>query len=177
MDQVFESAIATVLQHEGGYVDHADDPGGATNYGISLRFLKSLKRAEGDIDLSGEVNAHDIRALTVEGAKRLYWVHWWKRFGYGRLPSSVGAKVLDLSIWMGPGRAHRLLQQALWAAGQPVNVDGMIGPKTRAAVTSVEAEQLVVGLRSEAAGFVRCLVARRPASKTFLRGWVRRAYS
>ena len=47
--------------------------GGATNYGVSLRFLKSLKRAEGDIDLSGEVNAADIRALTVEGAKRLRW--------------------------------------------------------------------------------------------------------
>ena len=39
----FGKAFAKIIELEGGFVDHPDDPGGATNLGISLRFLKASK--------------------------------------------------------------------------------------------------------------------------------------
>ena len=46
----FEKAVEKVLEHEGGYVDHKADPGGATNYGISLRFVKQSTGIDLDVD-------------------------------------------------------------------------------------------------------------------------------
>lgn len=175
-DPAFEEAIAFVLQNEGGYVDHPADPGGATNHGVSLRFLRSLKVAEGDINLDGSVTKADIQALTVDGAKALYRQHWWERYRYTELPEPIQAKLLDLAIWMGPGRAHQLLQQALWATGVKVKIDGVLGPRTRAAVLQAEVVALLPSLRSEAGGYIRSLAIRRSSFGAFISGWVTRAY-
>ena len=40
----FEPSLAHVLRHEGGYVNHPVDPGGATNLGITAA---TLARARG----------------------------------------------------------------------------------------------------------------------------------
>ena len=68
----FESAVEKVLKHEGGYVDHANDPGGATNYGISLRFVKQSTGIDLDVDGDGDIDADDIKAMTPEQAKEIY---------------------------------------------------------------------------------------------------------
>lgn len=48
MEKRFEVCVARTLRHEGLYVDHPSDAGGATNYGISLRFLKRLQDVDRD---------------------------------------------------------------------------------------------------------------------------------
>jgi lysozyme family protein len=60
----FNQAVKVILQHEGGYVDNPNDPGGATNYGISLRFLADHPES-GDFNGDGEVDAEDIANMTV----------------------------------------------------------------------------------------------------------------
>ncbi len=60
----FEKAVEKVLEHEGGYVDHKNDPGGATNYGISLRFVKQSTGIDLDVDGDGDIDADDIKAMT-----------------------------------------------------------------------------------------------------------------
>lgn len=55
----FDTAIITVLRHEGLFVNDSDDAGGATHYGVSLRWLKSI----GDLDNDGFVDGdldHDV---------------------------------------------------------------------------------------------------------------------
>ena len=166
----FERAIAVTLSHEGGFVDHPSDPGGATKYGISLRFLQDLGV---DIDRDGDVDADDIRDLTIDQAKMLYFQRFWSRYNYGSFPShEVAAKVFDLSVNMGPRQAHKLLQRAMRACGAHLEDDGILGPITRSKLSRVDENCLLSALRSEAAGFYRYL--RRPE---FEKGWLRRAYS
>jgi lysozyme family protein len=129
--------------------------------------------AEGDFDKDGDVDAADIRAMTEAQAAAIYKSQWWDRYRYGDIhDQAVATKVFDLSVNMGPVRAHSLLQQALRSADKPVPVDGEMGPKTIAAVNAAEPRILLAALRSEAGGFYRKLDKR-----AFLAGWLRRAYS
>ncbi|MGK2740554.1 glycoside hydrolase family 108 protein [Tepidicaulis sp. LMO-SS28] len=182
MSAAFSTAIQTVLEHEGGYVNDPDDPGGATNWGISLRFLRQVSEMTGadffdfDIDRSGEIDPRDIQLLTREDAVAIYREHWWDKYRYEDLPPAIGVKVFDLSVNMGAVQAHKLLQRACRAVGQHLIEDGILGPRTRAAVQAADSYELRAALRSEAAGFYRSLVASRPVLKKYLKGWLRRAY-
>lgn len=200
-DAIFEAALDRVLRHEGGFVDHAQDPGGATSYGVSLRWLRALGDvdgdgwAEGDLDRDGDVDADDIRRLTRADAARLYRTQFWDRYGYGRLSLRIGGRVFDWAVNMGPANAHRVLQRACRAAapGLPVLVeDGILGPKTVSVAIGCAQEQLVAAMRAEAAGHYRRLVEVNAALRrngvthgdgtdlrdlsVFLKGWLARAY-
>jgi lysozyme family protein len=177
-DPLFEQALRTVLAHEGGYCDDVGDPGGATNFGISLRFARSLGDIDLDLDRDGDVDADDLRRMTREDAARIYRSQWWDRHGYGRFPSGVAVKVMDLAVNAGALQAHKILQRAIRAAGGPALIDdGALGPKTLEAVASVDPAPLVAAIRAEAAGFYRALVVAKPALEKFQVGWLNRAYS
>ncbi len=93
----FEAAVKRVLEMEGGFVDNRHDPGGATNFGISLRYLKRLSPEEADVNQDGEVNAKDIVAMTPAKAKVFYRKNWWTKYGYNRIEDAdVAIKVLDM---------------------------------------------------------------------------------
>lgn len=181
----FEKAVSTVLQHEGGFVNDADDPGGATNYGISLRYLvqhapddlKDLIDTDGD----GEIEVDEIRNMSEEAAKRIYRQDWWDKFKYEELcDHDIAAKVFDLAVNMGSKQAHKLLQRACRASGKFLVDDGIIGPNTRTVAKKlIRANQpaVLAGLRSEAAGFYRSLIAAKPKFKKYEKGWLLRAYS
>lgn len=175
----FLAAVNHVLRHEGGYVDAPTDAGGPTQFGISLRWLRSVGDVnrdgwlEGDLDHDGDVDADDIRALPLAHAVELYRTQWWDRYGYGRIgDQTLATKVFDLAVNMGAGRAHRLVQRALRAAGKVVEEDGVLGPQTLSAIDTYASRGLLPALRSEAAGFYRSL--NKPE---FLNGWLNRAYS
>jgi lysozyme family protein len=169
----FALAIPHVLRHEGGWVDDPDDPGGATNYGISLRFAKG----EGlDFDGDGDVDADDVRGLTQAQAGEVYRERFWERHGYEQIADQrIAAKVFDTCVNVGPIRAHRFLQRALCAVGCPVATDGVLGPKTIAATNRAEPATLVVELIREQANFYRTLAELKPRLAKFLGGWMRRA--
>ena len=174
----FEAALAIVLAHEGGFVDDPADPGGATKFGVSLRTLRALGDLAFDLDVDGDLDADDIKALTPEAAGAFYRKHFWDRYGYGTIHDlHLAAKLFDLAVNMGPGPAHRCLQRALRACRQPVTEDGILGPVTRQAVNAAEFLGLFPALKSEAAGFYRALAASDPARQKWLSGWLNRAYS
>jgi len=173
-DAVFAVAIEKVLQHEGLFSNDPSDRGGATNYGVSLRWLQSQGL---DINLDGIVDESDVKMLTRRQAVEFYKKHWWDRYSYSKIKDAdVAGKVLDLAINMGPKQAHTCLQRALHSHHSMVQIDGVIGPKTRAAVNLVE-QPLCPAFRSEAAAFYRILVAIKPQYKRFEKGWLRRAYA
>jgi len=161
-EERFRHAVEIVLRHEGGYVHDPADPGGATKYGISKRSYPDL----------------NIAALTREQAIEIYRRDWWDRYGYDRIKSlDVAAKVFDLAVNMGPAAAHRLLQEALVFLGHQLAVDGILGPKTLAAVNAEAPPRLLQVLRWKAAERYFSLAERRPENRAFLFGWLRRAYS
>lgn len=179
----FDEAIRIVLEHEGGFSDIAADAGGPTNFGVSLRWLKSVKDddddgwLDGDFDHDGDVDVDDIRKMTRTDAVRLYKRQWWDRYGYDKLPGWVGFKTFDFSINMGPGRAHRLLQEALRTCGEKVKVDGKLGPKTLEAAGRCAELLLLLALMLAAMQFYIRISIRRPENMKFLAGWGNRVFS
>lgn len=163
-------------------MDNHNDPGGATNYGISLRWL--VKQGEidgqliGDFDGDGDVDIDDIRAMDREQASLLYRQHWWDRYDYGRIHDVwTATKIFDMAVNMGAPQAHKLVQRALAAAEHPVTVDGAFGPRSLKAVNACDPCLLKGALRATQAAFYRYLVLMKPKFEEFESGWLRRAYT
>ena len=190
----FDAALPVILAHEGGFVDNIHDPGGATNFGISLRYLQTVGDldddgfAEGDIDRDGDVDADDIVAMDEQTASVFYKTGFWYPGKYGFIDDQdVATKAFDLGVNMGTKQGARIVQRALMAAGiVSVKDDGLFGPITLDSVNSVDSRVLLAAIRSEAAGFYRALILRNAALRdrgiqvkdlnVFRRGWLRRAY-
>lgn len=171
-------AIAHVLASEGGLVDHKDDPGGITNFGVSLRFLKQHNL---DIDHDGDVDADDIRRLDLEKAQSIYYQKFWEPYGYAAFPRMLAIKAFDMCVNMGPVQAHKIIQKALWGYGYKVKVDGVMGTQTTSAIHAIDlalnTAGLVATIRVLQDAFYTNLVASKPELKAFYNGWINRAYS
>lgn len=174
----FEAAVDKLLRHEGGF---CIDEGGPTNFGVSLRFARTAGDLDhdgwqdADVDHDGDVDEADIRAMTRDDAARIYRVQWWDRYGYGAFTDSIATKLLDLSVNMGPDRAHRIFQQAINECGIHTTVDGALGPKTRLNAGLCPEETLLVELREAARTFYIAIIANNPKCTRYKKGWVRRA--
>lgn len=176
----FEQAIPIILLHEGKFVNDPNDPGGATKFGISLRWLRQLGKLDAgiykdfDINHDGVLDAYDIGNMTEDAAKYLYKTQWWDKYQYGQIQNQLLAcKVFDLAVNMGPKMAHRCIQRALRASsGVELIEDGVLGAETLAAINRANPETTLAALRSEAAGYYRSLNKPR-----YEKGWLNRAYS
>lgn len=126
--------LGFILEREGGFVSDPKDPGGATNYGISLRFLQTIDPAMADLDEDGDVDVDDIFALSPELARAFYRQFFYQPMEIHKYPAPLGAAMLDMAVNMGKARAGRILQEALNRCGAAVAVDGIVGPKTRTAL-------------------------------------------
>lgn len=168
----FARAQAFVTRMEGGFVNHPADPGGATNYGISLRFLQSQGVAVGDLDGDGDIDVDDIRALTPETAADILRKNFWDPLKLDRLPAALALVLYDTAVNMGTGKARRLAQQALG-----VEVDGKWGPKTWKALMScngIHTARAILELRRDA---YTDLVVENRKLEAFYTGWMRRCTS
>lgn len=177
----FETAIPVILIHEGGFVNHPSDPGGATNFGISLRFLADHPGV-GDFDGDGDVDVEDIANMTQEQACEIYRQFWWDKYRYDLInDQTIATKIFDMAVNMGAGRAHRIVQASLNKAfGLKLSVDGIIGNTTRGvlnACTDDDEQLLLSTICDEQFAFYQRLVASRPHLSVFINGWKNRAYS
>lgn len=89
----FDKAFEIVIGHEGGYVDNPRDPGGRTKYGISQRSYPKL----------------DIKNLTLDQAKQIYFDNYWKASGADKYPWPMSYFIFDVAVNSGVGRARQLL--------------------------------------------------------------------
>lgn len=150
----FDTYIPWLFSWEGtDFENDPDDPGGATKYGID-------QRSHPDVN---------IRSLTAEQAKAIYWEGYWLPSAGDKLPGRVAWAVTDCRVNCGP-RASKWLQQAVGAVQ-----DGLIGPKTIAAVAQWETGQLNVAgrLLDFRESYYRDL-GRQDRFKKFLKGWLNR---
>lgn len=158
----FDRLIGFVLNHEGGYVNDPADPGGETKYGISKRSYPEV----------------DIKNLTVEQARDIYFADWWLPLRCPEIKDDrVAQKYLDTCVNVGKSPGTKILQKAVTAAGMMVMPDGIIGPRTLAAVNSVDPVALLAQMRYYQADYYKYLIRRNPALAKFERGWMRRAQS
>lgn len=159
---IFTQSVTFVLNHEGRLSDHPSDPGGITNFGISIRFAGSIGL---DVDGDGDTDADDIKATTRELAVIVYKDHFWNKLHCDSLPDALAFPMFDSAVNQGTGTAARLMQRALG-----VKADGHIGPLTiRAATGSSHNEVLHDFMARRAKRY-----ATTPNVETFGRGWFRR---
>ena len=180
MQGAFVRAHIFVARWEGGFINHPNDPGGATNCGVSLRWLQGTGM---DVNGDGKIDVADIRAMTPELAADLFRRYFWDYLGLEGFPPCLAATVYDCAVNTGCTQAVRFLQRACDRyAGQWLAIDGRLGPVTRARVSELcvkvgEAAlcKAVIDTRIE---FYHRLVANPPEGKDyrpFLSGWLNRA--
>ena len=159
MTERFLKYFPLLIEFEGTeFEDDPADRGGATRFGIDQRSHP-------------EVN---IRNLTLEDAKRIYWQDYWTPVKADELPVGVGEVVFDIAVNNGRGRAIKWLQAAVGAV-----VDGVIGPKTVSFANSMpfgtgkeaglRLADLLLNRRED---FYRSIA--KGSQAKFLRGWLNR---
>lgn len=145
----FDIAFERLIGHEGGYVNHPADPGGETKYGISKRTYP------------GE----DIKNMTLDRAKLIYRRDFWGPAGCDTVPSGIKFDLFDTAVNSGVRTAIRLLQRTVGETP-----DGILGPRTLAAVQSMDPERLVARFNGHRLDFMNDL----PTWPAFGRGWTQR---
>jgi lysozyme family protein len=151
------ASLALVLQSEGNFVNHKNDPGGMTNLGVTRNVWKEW--------VKHEVDEAEMRSLTPELVAPLYKANYWDACKCDDLPRGVDYAVFDAAVNMGPGRAAKLLQAALG-----VTADGAIGRATIAAATAADPAELLEAFSLGKEAFYQSL----PTFATFGKGWLNR---
>ena len=116
----FDACLAHVLKYEGGWSDHPKDPGGATNYGITLRTYSAW--------LGRPASKAELRGIAHTEVSAIYRAEYWNAISGDDLPPGFDLVAFDAAVNSGPSRAAKWLQTAVGA-----NADGKIGPATIAA--------------------------------------------
>lgn len=162
----FSVAIIDVIEHEKGYVNDPDDPGGATKYGISQKQFPDLNIAE----------------LTLPEAVQWYRLNYWNPYPFEKMTSQIVAtRVFDIGITMGMQNMFKLLQRAIRSVtGKILQADGLPGPKTMLALEKATASEmfefgLICALEAEIANRYRNIDKARSRPK-YLKGWLNRTY-
>jgi lysozyme family protein len=150
---IFEVAFEKLLKHEGGYSDHAADPGGKTRYGITEAVAR-------EVGYKG-----DMRDLPLDLAKRIYKDKYWDTVQAENLPADVRYPLFDAAVNSGPAQAAKWLQRACG-----VRDDGVIGPQTIRAANALHPEGLKRKMLAQRLRFMASL-SNWPA---FSRGWANR---
>ncbi|MBV1917595.1 MAG: hypothetical protein KUG65_05995 [Sphingomonadaceae bacterium] len=189
----FAAAVRHVLAVEGGYSNDQADRGGATQFGISLRFLVSEGSfdedqdgfADFDLDMDGDIDGEDIRQLTPGDAIYLYHRCFWLRAGAESFPAPIGEMMFDQAVNGGIAPSRKLLQRAINIVIREQRyrtirlvADGVIGPRTRELFEAMHRRhpvELAEAYRSAAKDRYFAIVRRFPSQGKFLQGWLNRA--
>lgn len=99
----FKTCLPIILKHEGGYVDHPRDPGGATNLGVTIGTLKAWR--------GRPVTKAEVRALTVADVAPIYERNYWDATHCDSRAAGEDLCVFDAAVNSGPGRAMTWARQ------------------------------------------------------------------
>lgn len=145
----FDEAFERVIGHEGELVDNPADPGGLTKYGISQRAYPGV----------------DIKALTLDDAKRLYKRDYWDRAMADQYDGAIGFQLFDAAVNSGVSAAIKMLQRAVG-----VQDDGVVGARTVAAIRATPVARVLLGFNAERLEYM----ANAGGWPSFGKGWSRR---
>ncbi|MEO0464925.1 MAG: glycosyl hydrolase 108 family protein [Pseudomonadota bacterium] len=149
--------------NEGGYVDHPDDPGGATNMGVTQRTYDAWRTQQ------GKPRRH-VRDITEVEVQTIYYEGYWRAGHCHRMPTDATALVLfDACVNHGHTPAMKFMQRG---AGLPAHsVDGVFGPQTEGAILAMDPAILVRRALDARWDFFERIMARNSRLESFRRGW------
>lgn len=176
----FNQAVAFVFANEGGYANMKGDPGGPTNFGITLETMKAALGTRADLNGDGHVDAEDVKVLPREEARRIYRETYWERPRFGIIRDQrIATKVFDMGVNASPRVAVILLQRAICHAAPPgverPRDDGDLGPRTLAALAACDPDIVLAAFISEQKGFYLRCIEHDPEKARFKSNWLARA--
>lgn len=174
---VLKKGLTFVKKWEGGFINHQNDPGGATNFGISLRFLKTLDLEIGDIDRDGDIDIDDIKKLTLAHAIVIYKREFWDKYNLDTLDPIFAIGLFDTMVNVGPKQAILLAQRAINEfTDQPIIEDGIMGPQTIGATAELAPfmTRVCSVFLFKRLSFYSLIASNKPKLEVFLRGWINR---
>lgn len=133
MNANFYNSYYKIRTHEGGFVNHPSDPGGATMCGVTLTTYRTYFGQARTID--------ELKRIPAADVEHIYRVGYWNRCRCGELPAGVDHFVFDYAVNSGPITAIKDLQLTV-----STTTDGVIGPKTLDAVKAMKPSIIIIKL-------------------------------
>ncbi len=159
-----EQILNDILRREGGYVNHPADRGGPTNFGITAQTLGNWRQ------LGRLASAAEVRAMTEMEARAIYRQQYITGPGFETITDAALLHLLvDAGVHSGPKRAVQWLQAALG-----VTADGVIGPKTQAAIAKADQGALYGKVLGQRLRHLGRLITNDPKQSAFAAGWMNR---
>ncbi len=157
--QIFEQAKKT------GFANDPDDAGGATMCGITIETYKTYCKRKG----YPVPTVFSLRNISYERWRDVLKTLFWDRWKADEINSQPLANILVDWVWASGFNGIKIPQRLLG-----VKQDGIVGPKTIAAVNTANETELFRKIHEARIKFVNDIVARKPSQKKFIKGWTRR---
>lgn len=183
-DLKYETCVDSLLEDEGGFVCDKNDHGGATNFGISLRFLNNLISKGTPEEISHyftnkTIDADFVKKINAEFAKNIYYYCFWIPCHLDKIDSvSIARKVLSCIVNLGAWKGSTLVQHAINSLRKDkvkILVDGKIGQKTIDAINEITMEEFLKAIEDYLIDYYISIVEEEPTQAKFLKGWISRA--
>lgn len=168
----FNLFLPLLLKFEGGFTDNPNDPGGATNKGITLAtFIRNAPAILGEA-----ATLDNLKALTDEQAGRIYKPLYWDMInGDGINDQDTAEMITDFTVNSGTNHAVVTAQHLLINMGfSQVSADGLSGPVTLSAINSADTAAFYNGYKQARIAYYTTLVQHNPRLAGFLQGWLNR---
>lgn len=154
----YDEALRRLLLHEGGYTNHPSDPGGPTNFGITIYDYRKYVKPN--------AIAADVKAMTLDEAKTIYRAKYWDAQRCDDLPAGVDYAIFDYGVNSGIGRSGKVLRRCLNLADNT----SVVSDAVIAAANVANAKVLAAAICDERLRFLQSL----RTWDVFGKGWGRR---
>jgi lysozyme family protein len=154
----FADALRRLLAHEGGYSNHPADPGGPTKYGITIGDYRRYINPNG--------TAADVKAMSIDAARKIYREHYWDVMRCDELPSGVDYAVFDYAVNSGVARSGKVLRRVLGLG----DGNAVVTAAVVTAAAKQPAQEIIAAICDERLRFLKSL----RTWPTFGAGWGRR---
>ncbi len=156
-----------ILSFEGGFSNHPNDKGGATNKGVTIATWRQVGY---DKDGDGDIDVDDLRLLTdTDVVERVMRPHYWNRWKADQIKSQSIANLVVDWVWASGKHGITNVQRVLG-----VKQDGIVGPKTLAALNNSDQRALFDRILNERIAFIDRIISQTPSQAVFRKGWFRR---
>jgi len=160
MNNRFLDIYRIVMEYEGGYVNHPNDPGGETYKGISRRAHPNWK---------GWQLIDQKKPVPEQLVQEFYYNNYWVRLRSDEMPYPVGEYLFDFGVNAGITRAVMIVQKVL-----NIKVDGVLGPVTIGSIQKQDPQKLMYELLKERVGYYTTITMQNSRFQVFFLGWIRR---
>lgn len=181
-----DKLLPYILKWEGGFVNDPLDKGGATNKGVTIA---TWRQCGYDKTGDGKIDVDDLRLISDADVRdRVLRPHYWNRWKADDIKSQKVANILVDWVWGSGLNGIKYPQKILG-----ITADGIVGPKTLAAVNNANPDILFDSVYKAREAFLRNIVDKsvaayekkigrkasdreliRNTQKRFLKGWLNR---